>query len=84
MRPIDAKKGEIKKSLLIAQEIKMARLLTNNDKRIRDKVLKRLKKWLTVRSQSSFGKSVCLHNILLNYTLYDLCANRLKYKYLIF
>lgn len=61
MRPIDAKKGEIKKSLLIAQEIKMARLLTNNDKRIRDKVLKRLKKWLTVRSQSSFGKSVGLH-----------------------
>lgn len=55
MRPIDAK-AEIKKNVLIAQEIKMARLLANNDKRIRDKVLKRLKKWLTVRSQSSFGK----------------------------
>lgn len=55
MRPIDAK-AENKKNVLIAQEIKMARLLANNDKRIRDKVLKRLKKWLSVRSQSSFGK----------------------------
>ncbi|XP_029670914.1 ribosomal RNA processing protein 1 homolog [Formica exsecta] len=54
MRPIDAK-AEIKKNVLIAQEIKMARLLANNDKKIRDKVLKRLKKWLTVRSQSSFA-----------------------------
>ncbi|XP_050459340.1 ribosomal RNA processing protein 1 homolog [Cataglyphis hispanica] len=54
MRPIDAK-AEIKKNVLIAQEIKMARLLANNDKRIRDKVLKRLKKWLSVRSQSSFA-----------------------------
>ncbi|XP_029169907.1 ribosomal RNA processing protein 1 homolog [Nylanderia fulva] len=53
MRPINAK-NENKRSLLVAQEIKMARLLTNTDKKIRDKVLKRLKKWLTVRSQSSF------------------------------
>lgn len=51
-------KSEIKKNLFIAQEIKIARLLANNDKRIRDKALKRLKKWLTARSQSSFGKSI--------------------------
>lgn len=57
MRPIDAK-SEIKKNLFITQEIKIVRLLANNDKRIRDKALKRLKKWLTVRSQSSFGKSI--------------------------
>ncbi|XP_011139786.1 ribosomal RNA processing protein 1 homolog isoform X2 [Harpegnathos saltator] len=48
-------KGKNKKTLVIAQEIKFARLLADNDKRIRDKVLKSLKKWLTVRSQSSFA-----------------------------
>ncbi|KAL6257262.1 hypothetical protein P5V15_012189 [Pogonomyrmex californicus] len=46
------------KSLIIgilnSQDIKLARLLSNNDKKIRDKALKRLKKWLTIRSQSSF------------------------------
>lgn len=50
--------SESKKNLFIAQEIKIARLLANNDKRVRDKALKRLKKWLTVRSQSSFGRSI--------------------------
>lgn len=54
MRPKETKD---KKALVVAQEIKIARLLANNDKRVRDKVLKRLNKWLTVRSQSSFGKS---------------------------
>lgn len=43
-----------KKALIIQQEIKFVRLLSCNDKRIRDKVLKSLKKWLIVRSQSSF------------------------------
>ncbi|XP_015181794.1 PREDICTED: ribosomal RNA processing protein 1 homolog [Polistes dominula] len=43
-----------KKALIIQQEIKFVRLLSCNDKRIRDKVLKSLKKWLTVRSKSSF------------------------------
>jgi len=47
-----------KKTLVFVQEIKIARLLANNDKRVRDKVLKRLNKWLTVRSQSSFGMPV--------------------------
>ncbi|XP_076641671.1 ribosomal RNA processing protein 1 homolog Nnp-1 isoform X2 [Halictus rubicundus] len=42
------------KALVIAQEIKFARLLSSNDKRVRDKVLKNLRKWLTVRSKSSF------------------------------
>ncbi|XP_020299464.1 ribosomal RNA processing protein 1 homolog isoform X1 [Pseudomyrmex gracilis] len=47
-----------KKVSLISQEIKIARLLANNDKKVRDKVLKRMKKWLTVRSQdpSAFTK----------------------------
>lgn len=50
------KKVKKRKALVIAQEIKFARLLANNDKRVRDKMLKNLKKWLTVRSESSFGE----------------------------
>lgn len=50
------KKPKSGKTLLIAQEVKFARLLANNDKKVRDKVLKNLKKWLVTRSQSSFGK----------------------------
>ncbi|KAK2585967.1 hypothetical protein KPH14_010544 [Odynerus spinipes] len=47
-------KPKDKKVLIVAQEIKFARLLACNDKKVRDKVLKNLKKWLTVRSKSSF------------------------------
>ncbi|OAD58885.1 Ribosomal RNA processing protein 1 like protein [Eufriesea mexicana] len=43
-----------KKVVVIAQEIKFARLLSSNDKVTRNRVLKNLRKWLTVRSQSSF------------------------------
>lgn len=57
------------KALVLAQEIKITRLLANNDKKVRDKVLKRLKKWLVARSQSSFGKLICS---ILFYTLYNL------------
>jgi len=53
--PVESK-DKNKKAVVVAQEIKIARLLANNDKKVRDKVLKRLNKWLTVRSQSSFGK----------------------------
>ena len=49
-----------RKSLVIAQEIKFARLLANNDKKVRDKMLKNLKKWLSVRSDSSFRKFIIL------------------------
>lgn len=44
-----------KKAAVIAQEIKFARLLASKDKVIRDRVLKNLRKWLTVRSQSTFA-----------------------------
>ncbi|KAK9300159.1 hypothetical protein QLX08_007077 [Tetragonisca angustula] len=44
-----------KKTIVIVQEIKFARLLSSNNKIIRDRVLKNLRKWLTVRSQSSFA-----------------------------
>ncbi|XP_011501187.1 PREDICTED: ribosomal RNA processing protein 1 homolog [Ceratosolen solmsi marchali] len=49
------KKSTSDKALLIAQEVKFARLLANNNKKVRDKVLKNLKKWLMMRSQSSFA-----------------------------
>ncbi|KAG5323394.1 RRP1L protein, partial [Pseudoatta argentina] len=55
-KPVESN-DKSKKTLVVAnlqQEIKIARLLANNDKKVRDKVLKRLNKWLTVRSQSSF------------------------------
>jgi len=66
-----------KKALVVAnlqQEIKIARLLANNDKKVRDKVLKRLNKWLTVRSQSSFGKSIFAHYYV-NYIINTQCYN---------
>lgn len=44
-----------KKVGIIIQEIKFVRLLSSNDKKVRDRVLKNLRKWLTVRSQSSFA-----------------------------
>lgn len=47
-----------KKVVVIVQEIKFVRLLSSNDKRVRERVLKNLRKWLTVRSVSSFGKFI--------------------------
>lgn len=51
-----------KKAIVIAQEIKFARLLSCNDKVTRDRVLKNLKRWLIVRSQSTLGKICILVN----------------------
>lgn len=56
MKRIISMNKKDKKAIVIAQEIKFARLLSSNNKIIRDRVLKNLRKWLTVRSQSSFGK----------------------------
>ncbi|XP_066592488.1 ribosomal RNA processing protein 1 homolog [Prorops nasuta] len=42
-------------TLVIAQEIKFARLLASNDKKVRYKVLNNLKKWLSFRNKSSFA-----------------------------
>ncbi|XP_044737907.1 ribosomal RNA processing protein 1 homolog [Chrysoperla carnea] len=39
--------------ILAAQEIKFAKILAGNDKKLRDKTLRRLQKWLNYRSQSS-------------------------------
>lgn len=51
-----------KKAIVIAQEIKFARLLSCNDKVTRDRVLKNLKRWLIVRSQGTLGKICILVN----------------------
>ncbi|CAD6227372.1 GSCOCG00006142001-RA-CDS [Cotesia congregata] len=42
-----------KKSLVIAQEIKFARILAGNNKNARAKKLKKLRTWLTLRSRST-------------------------------
>jgi len=41
---------------VLAQELKFAKLLASNDQKIRNNVLKSLKKWLKTRSQSSYRK----------------------------
>lgn len=43
---------------IITQEIKFARSLAHKDVKVRNKVLKNLKKWLVVRSKSAFGEFV--------------------------
>lgn len=42
--------------LLLEQELKFAKVLAGNDKKLRDRVLKNLRKWLGYRSQSSYRK----------------------------
>ncbi|XP_044575504.1 ribosomal RNA processing protein 1 homolog isoform X2 [Cotesia glomerata] len=46
-----------KKSLVIAQEIKFARILAGNNKNARAKKLKKLRTWLTLRSRSTIAFS---------------------------
>lgn len=41
---------------VVAQELKFAKMLASNDVKIRNGVLKSLKKWLNTRSQSSYRK----------------------------
>lgn len=40
------------KALLVAQEISFAKILAGNDKKLRDRGVKRLRKWLSARSNS--------------------------------
>jgi hypothetical protein len=41
---------------VVAQELKFARLLSGNDAKTRNTVLKNLKRWLKTRSLSNFRK----------------------------
>lgn len=53
--PVSSEVGEGKVNI-VAQELKFAKLLACNDQKIRNGVLKSLKKWLATRSQSSYRK----------------------------
>lgn len=55
-----------KKALVVAQEISFAKVLAGNDKKLRDRGVKRLRKWLSARSKSDCGKPV-FSRIALNY-----------------
>lgn len=44
------------RAYLIAQEIKFAKLFAGNDTKLSEKQLKRLRRWLKIRSNSSFRK----------------------------
>lgn len=50
-----APEGVRGKILLAAQEITFAKVLAGNDKPTRDRGVKRLRKWLTARSEGSLG-----------------------------
>ena len=46
------------KMILLAQEIEFAKVLAGNDKRLRDKGIKKLRKWLIARSNGKYGKVI--------------------------
>lgn len=46
-------KNEDKKIFLVAQEVELAKLLAGNNKNVRDKALRNLKKWFYNRSRAS-------------------------------
>ena len=52
-RPIEKPKKE--KVLVVAQEFKFARLLSGNEKKTRDRVLKTFKKWLMNCFEKGYG-----------------------------
>ena len=45
-------KKQVKKVLVVAQELKLARVLAGNNKTARDRALKSLKKWFQNRSST--------------------------------
>lgn len=54
-------KPKKEKVLLVAQEFKFARLLSGNEKKTRDRVLKTLKKWLANCFEKRHGKLQCVY-----------------------
>lgn len=56
--PANAEEGTGKLQI-VEKEIKFARLLASNDPKTRSRVLKNLKKWLTLRSEGSYRKLYC-------------------------
>lgn len=66
-----------KKVFLIAQEIELAKLLAGNNKTVRDKALKNLKKWFYNRSRAVRKCTRILLKILT-----ENCKDFLKNRYL--
>lgn len=56
MKPPTTTANNDKKTLVVVQELKMARFLAGNDKSSRDRALKSLTKWLKQRSET-LGKN---------------------------
>jgi len=59
----DALVGARGKGVLVAQEIAFAKILAGNDKTLRDRGVKRLARWLKVRSNGRCG--MCAKNCLM-------------------
>lgn len=49
---VQSEENKNKKLFLVAQEIELAKLLAGNNKNVRDKALRNLKKWFHCRSQA--------------------------------
>lgn len=63
METTSANSSKAAKVNVVAQELKFARLLSGNDPKTRNTVLKNLKKWLKTRSLSNFREYSILSNI---------------------
>jgi Nucleolar protein,Nop52 len=53
---------------VVAQELKFAKMLASNDVKIRNGVLKSLKKWLATRSQSSYRKYLLIASFIVTHS----------------
>lgn len=56
-------KPKKEKVLVVAQEFKFARLLSGNEKKTRDRVLKTLKKWLLNCFEKKYGRYLQFHTL---------------------
>lgn len=53
---------------VVAQELKFAKMLASNDVKIRNGVLKSLKKWLATRSQSSYREYLFIASFIVTHS----------------
>jgi len=59
---VDVVEGARGKGVLVAQEIAFAKILAGNNKTLRDRGVKRLARWLKVRSHGRCG--MCAKNLM--------------------
>lgn len=79
-------KKEEEKVLMVAQEIHFAKALAANDKQLRERALRRLNKWLCLKSKSSLGLLYYLMNSMFvtcylpaKLFVYILCLHSMKW-----